>query len=321
MRFAAPALMAGNVGLLKHASNVPQTALFMQDLFARAGFPAGTFQTLLVSSGRIEGILRDDRVRAATLTGSGPAGQSVAAIAGSEIKKVVLELGGSDPFIVMPSADLPAAARVAAFARCINNGQSCIAAKRFIAHDAVYGEFERLFAEQMSAKKVGDPMQDGTDIGPLSSEQQRDQIEKLVADAVANGARVLCGGAAPEGPGFYYPPTVLAGITPDMRVHREEVFGPVATLYRAADIDAALDIANGTEFGLGANAWTEDDAERERFIRDLGAGMVFINGNVTSYPELPFGGVRSSGFGRELSWHGIREFCNTKTVWVGASPR
>jgi succinate-semialdehyde dehydrogenase/glutarate-semialdehyde dehydrogenase len=173
----------------------------------------------------------------------------------------------------------------------------------------------------MSAKKVGDPMQDGTDIGPLSSEQQRDQIEKLVADAVAKGARVLCGGAAPEGPGFYYPPTVLSGITPDMRVHREEVFGPVATLYRAADIDAALDIANGTEFGLGANAWTEDEAERERFIQDLGAGMVFINGNVTSYPELPFGGVRSSGFGRELSWHGIREFCNIKSVWVGVSPR
>jgi succinate-semialdehyde dehydrogenase/glutarate-semialdehyde dehydrogenase len=318
MRFAAPALMAGNVGLLKHASNVPQTALFMQDLFARAGFPHGTFQTLLVGSSRIEAILRDGRVMAATLTGSGAAGQSVAAIAGSEIKKVVLELGGSDPFIVMPSADLSKAAEVAAFARCLNNGQSCIAAKRFIAHDAVYGEFERLFTEQMSAKKVGDPMQDGTDIGPLSSEQQRDQIEKLVADAVARGARVLCGGAAPEGPGFYYPPTVLAGITPDMRVHREEVFGPVATLYRAADMDAALDIANGTEFGLGANAWTEDEAERERFIRDLAAGMVFVNGNVTSYPELPFGGVRSSGFGRELSYHGIREFCNVKTVWVGA---
>jgi succinate-semialdehyde dehydrogenase / glutarate-semialdehyde dehydrogenase len=317
MRFAAPALMAGNVGLLKHASNVPQTALFMQDLFLRAGFPRGTFQTLLVSSGRVEGILRDDRVTAATLTGSGPAGQSVAAIAGSEIKKVVLELGGSDPFIVMPSADLPMAAEVAAFARCLNNGQSCIAAKRFIAHDSVYDEFERRFVEQMSAKKVGDPTQDSTDIGPLSSEQQRDDVEKLVADAVSKGAKALCGGAVPEGPGFYYPPTVLAGITPEMRVHREEVFGPVATLYRAADIDAALDIANGTEFGLGANAWTEDEAERERFIRDLAAGMVFVNGNVTSYPELPFGGVRSSGFGRELSYHGIREFCNIKTVWVG----
>ncbi len=317
MRFAAPALMAGNVGLLKHASNVPATALFMQDLFARAGFPAGTFQTLLVSSGGVEAILRDERVVAATLTGSGPAGQSVASIAGSEIKKVVLELGGSDPFIVMPSADLPKAAEVAAFARCINNGQSCIAAKRFIVHDAVYGEFERLFVEQMSAKAVGDPMLDSTDVGPLSSEQQRDDVEKLVADAVAQGARVLCGGAAPEGPGFYYPPTVLASITPAMRVHAEEVFGPVATLYRVADADGAIELANGTEFGLGANAWTSDEAEQDRFISELAAGMVFINGNVTSYPELPFGGIRTSGHGRELSYHGIREFCNTKTVWVG----
>ena len=321
MRFAAPALMAGNVGLLKHASNVPQTALFMQDLFARAGFPDGTFQTLLVSSGRIEAILRDERVMAATLTGSGPAGQSVAAIAGTEIKKVVLELGGSDPFVVMPSADVPAAAQVGAVARCLNNGQSCIAAKRFIAHQDIYDEFERRFTDEMAGLAVGDPMAAGTDVGPLASEQQRDDVEKLVADAVAQGAKVLCGGAAPDQRGFYYPPTVLAGITPDMRVHREEVFGPVATLYRAADIDAALDIANGTELGLGANAWTEDDAEQERFIRDLAAGMVFINGNVTSYPELPFGGVRSSGFGRELSWHGIREFCNIKSVWVGASPR
>jgi succinate-semialdehyde dehydrogenase / glutarate-semialdehyde dehydrogenase len=318
MRFAAPALMAGNVGLLKHASNVPQTALFMQDLFARAGFPDGTFQTLLVGSGRIEPILRDARVMAATLTGSGPAGQSVAAIAGSEIKKVVLELGGSDPFVVMPSADLPAAAQVGAVARCLNNGQSCIAAKRFIVHDAVYDEFERLFVEQMAAKQVGDPMLDSTDIGPLASEQQRDDVEKLVADAVARGARVLCGGAAPDGPGFYYLPTVLTGITPDMRVHREEVFGPVATLYRVADIEAAIELANGTEFGLGANAWTNDEAERERFIRDLAAGMVFINGNVTSYPQLPFGGIKHSGHGRELSFHGIREFCNIKSVWIGA---
>jgi succinate-semialdehyde dehydrogenase/glutarate-semialdehyde dehydrogenase len=318
MRFAAPGLMAGNVGLLKHASNVPATALFMQDLFARAGFPQGAFQTLLVGSKRVEPILRDRRVAAATLTGSGPAGQSVASIAGSEIKKVVLELGGSDPFIVMPSVDVRAAAEVAAFARCINNGQSCIAAKRFIVHEAVYGEFERLFTEQMSAKVVGDPMADGTDIGPLSSEQQRDDVEKLVADAVAKGARVLCGGAAPDGPGFYYPPTVLTGITPDMRVHGEEVFGPVATLYRVGDIEAAIELANATEFGLGANAWTNDDAERARFARDLAAGMVFINGNVTSYPELPFGGVKASGFGRELFRQGIREFCNIKTVWAGA---
>jgi succinate-semialdehyde dehydrogenase/glutarate-semialdehyde dehydrogenase len=318
MRFAAPALMAGNVGLLKHASNVPQTALFMQDLFARAGFPIGTFQTLLVGSSRVEGILRDPRVAAATLTGSGPAGQSVASIAGSEIKKVVLELGGSDPFVVMPSADLAEAARVAAVARCLNNGQSCIAAKRFIVHEAVYDEFERLFTEQMAAKKVGDPMKDDTDVGPLASEQQRDDIEKLVADAVGAGAKVLCGGAAPEGPGFYYPPTVLAGITPEMRVHKEEVFGPVATLYRVPDIDAAIELANGTEYGLGANAWTRDAGERERLIRDLEAGLVFINGNVTSFPQLPFGGVKSSGHGRELSVHGIREFCNIKSVWIGA---
>jgi succinate-semialdehyde dehydrogenase/glutarate-semialdehyde dehydrogenase len=318
MRFAVPGLMAGNVGLLKHASNVPQTALFMQDLFARAGFPAGTFQTLLVGSARVEAILRDKRVMAATLTGSGPAGQSVAAIAGSEIKKVVLELGGSDPFIVMPSAGLQAAAEVAAFARLINNGQSCIAAKRFIVHDAVYDEFERLFVEQMAGKVVGDPMADGTDVGPLASEQQLDDIEKLVADAVAKGAKALCGGAAQDGPGFYYPPTVLAGITPDMRVHGEEVFGPVATLYRVPDIDAAIELANGTEFGLGANAWTNDETEQARFTRDLVAGMVFINGNVTSYPQLPFGGVKTSGFGRELFVQGIREFCNTKSVWVGA---
>ncbi len=318
MRFAVPALMAGNVGLLKHASNVPQTALFLQDLFARAGFPAGTFQTLLVGSARIEGILRDERVVAATLTGSGPAGRSVAGIAGREIKKVVLELGGSDPFIVMPSAGLREAARVAAVARCLNNGESCIAAKRFIVHDAVYDEFERLFTEEMAGKTVGDPMRDGTDVGPLASEQQRDDVEKLVADAVANGAKVLCGGAAPDGPGFYYPPTVLAGVTPEMRVHREEVFGPVATLYRVDGIDAAIELANVTEFGLGANAWTDDDAERGQFISDLAAGMVFINGNVTSYPELPFGGIKGSGLGRELSHYGIREFCNVKTVWVGA---
>ena len=321
MRFAAPALMAGNVGLLKHASNVPQTALFMQDLFTRAGFPDGAFQTLLIGSGRIEKVLRDPRVMAATLTGSEPAGQAVAAIAGDEIKKVVLELGGSDPFIVMPSADLQAAAQVAATARLLNNGQSCIAAKRFIAHEAIYDEFERLFAEQLSAKTVGDPMLDSTDVGPLASEQQRDDVEQLVVDAVAKGARVLCGGAAPDQPGFYYPPTLLTGITPDMRVHTEEVFGPAATLYRVASIDEAIELANGTSFGLGANAWTNDEQERSRFVRDLAAGMVFINGNVTSYPDLPFGGIKRSGYGRELFSQGIREFCNIKTVWVGGRER
>jgi len=217
----------------------------------------------------------------------------------------------------MPSADIAAAARVAAVARCLNNGQSCIAAKRFIAHDSIADEFERLFVEQMSGMTVGDPMRDGTDVGPLASAQQRTDVEELVADAVAKGAKVLCGGKTPGGPGYYYPPTVLTGITPQMRVHTEEVFGPVATLYRVADIDEAIELANGTEFGLGANAWTNDEQERARFIRDLASGMVFINGNVTSYPQLPFGGVKASGHGRELAAHGIREFCTIKSVWIG----
>jgi succinate-semialdehyde dehydrogenase/glutarate-semialdehyde dehydrogenase len=317
MRFAAPALMAGNVGLLKHASNVPQTALFLQDLFSRAGFPDGTFQTLLISSKRVEAVLRDDRVVAVTLTGSGPAGSSVASIAGDAVKKSVLELGGSDPFIVLPSANLARAAEVAATARCLNNGQSCIAAKRFIAHAQVADEFERLFVDQMASRVVGDPMDERTDVGPLASEQQRSDIVELVEDAVGKGATVHCGGAIPDSPGWYYPPTVLTGITPSMRVHREEVFGPVATLYRVATIEEAIELANGTDFGLGANAWTDDRAERGRLISELDAGMVFINGNVTSYPELPFGGVKASGYGRELTAHGIREFCNLQSVWVG----
>ena len=317
MRFAAPALMAGNVGLLKHASNVPQTALYMQELFERAGFPAGAFQTLLVGAAKVEAILSDRRVVAATLTGSGPAGEAVATTAGGRIKKTVLELGGSDPFIVMPSADLEKAAHVGTIARCLNNGQSCINAKRFIVHEAVGDEFERRFVEEMSALTVGDPMAESTDVGPLASEQQLRDVEELVDDAVSKGATALCGGKAPGGPGFYYPPTVLSGITPEMRVHLEEVFGPVATLYRVADIDEAIALANVTEFGLGSNAWTADEAERQRFIRDLEAGMVFVNGNTTSFPELPFGGIKTSGYGRELSAHGIREFCNAKTVWVG----
>ena len=318
MRFAAPALMAGNVGLLKHASNVPQCALFMQELFERAGFPEGAFQTLLIGASRVEGVIRDDRVVAVTLTGSGPAGSSVAAIAGDAIKKSVLELGGSDPFVVMPSADLARAARVATTARTLNNGQSCIAAKRFIAHADVADEFERLFVAEMSALVVGDPMDEATAVGPLASAQQQQDMADLVADAVAKGATVLCGGSVPDGPGFFYPPTVLTGITPEMRIHTEEAFGPVATLYRVADIDEAVELANATEFGLGANAWTEDADERARFVRDLEAGMVFINGNTTSYNELPFGGIKTSGYGRELTAHGIREFCNLKSVWVGA---
>src|SRR5665213_3260230 len=317
MRFAAPALMAGNVGLLKHASNVPQTAIFMQELFDRAGFPEGTFQTMLISASRVEAVIRDDRVVAVTLTGSGPAGSSVASIAGDVVKKSVLELGGSDPFIVMPSADLHRAAVVATTARCLNNGQSCIAAKRFIAHVDVADEFERRFVEHMSAQRLGDPMDATTDIGPLANAQQQQDMVDLVADAVSKGATILCGGDVPEGPGYYYPPTVLTGITPEMRIHTEEAFGPVATLYRVADIDAAIELANATEFGLGSNAWTQDPVEQARFEADLEAGMVFINGNTTSFNELPFGGIKSSGYGRELTAHGIREFCNLKSVWIG----
>ena len=317
MRFAAPALMAGNVGLLKHASNVPRTAMYMQELFERAGFPEGAFQTLMIGSARVQAVLEDRRVVAATLTGSGPAGSAVAGTAGSHIKPTVLELGGSDPFIVMPSADLGRAADVAVGARLLNNGQSCINAKRFIVHTDVYDEFERRFVEITTSKVVGDPMDDRTDVGPLASRQQVADVSELVDDAVSKGAKVLCGARAPEGPGFFYEPTVLAGITAEMRVHREEVFGPVATLYRVESIDEAIEVANGTDFGLGSNVWTDDGQERERFIRDLAAGMVFINGNTTSFPELPFGGIRTSGYGRELSAHGIREFCNLKTVWVG----
>jgi succinate-semialdehyde dehydrogenase/glutarate-semialdehyde dehydrogenase len=320
VRFAAPALMAGNVGLLKHASNVPQTALYLSALFQRAGFPEGTFQALLVGSSRVEGVLRDRRVAGVTLTGSGPAGAAVAAVAGEMIKPSVLELGGSDAFVVMPSADLEVAAAVATTARCQNNGQSCIAAKRFIVHEAVADEFERRFVGHMAALVVGDPLEETTDIGPLATSAGRDDIEQLVADAVAKGARVLCGGGRLPGPGWYYPPTVITGLTAEMRLYSEESFGPVAALFRVGSVDEAIELANATDFGLGANAWTKDDDERRRFVRDLEAGAVFINGMVTSYPELPFGGVKTSGFGRELSAPGIRAFCNLKTVWVGGPP-
>ncbi|MFE9253263.1 NADP-dependent succinic semialdehyde dehydrogenase [Streptomyces sp. NPDC007088] len=320
IRFAAPALMAGNVGLLKHASNVPQTALYLGDLFRRAGFPEGCFQTLLVSSGSIEAILRDERVVAATLTGSEPAGRSVASIAGDEIKKTVLELGGSDPYVVMPSADVVRAARTAVTARVQNNGQSCIAAKRFIVHEEVYETFEREFVAGMKALTVGDPMEESTDVGPVSSERGRADLEELVDDAVERGATVLCGARRPEGfdRGWYYEPTVLSGITPAMRVHREETFGPVATLYRVRDLDEAVALANDTSFGLSSNVWTEDAAETERFVRDLEAGGVFFNGMTASHPALPFGGVKRSGYGRELADHGIKEFCNATTVWQAA---
>jgi len=320
IRFAAPALMAGNVGLLKHASNVPQTALYLGDLFHRAGFAPGCFQTLLVPSRAIESVLRDRRIAAATLTGSEGAGRSVASVAGDEIKKTVLELGGSDPFIVMPSADIDAAARVAVTARVQNNGQSCIAAKRFLVRTDVYDAFAERFTEGMRRLTVGDPMDPATDVGPLSSEQGRSDLEDLVTDALAQGAQALCGGRRPEGleRGFYYEPTVLTGITDRMRIHHEEAFGPVATLYRVSDVDEAIDVANDTSFGLSSNVWTRDDAETERFVRDLEAGGVYLNGMTASHPALPFGGVKRSGYGRELDGHGIREFCNVTTVWQAA---
>ncbi|AMW09067.1 succinate-semialdehyde dehydrogenase [Streptomyces qaidamensis] len=318
VRFAAPALMAGNVGLLKHASNVPQTALYLEDLFHRAGFTEGTFQTLLIGSAAVDEILRDERVKAATLTGSEPAGRAVASTAGEMIKKTVLELGGSDPFVVMPSADIDRAAKVAVTARVQNTGQSCIAAKRFIVHTDVYDAFAERFADGMKALKVGDPLADDTEVGPLSSEQGRRDLEELVDDAVRSGAQVLCGGARPDGPGWYYAPTILAGITREMRIHREEAFGPVATLYRAADLDEAVLIANDSPFGLSSNVWTRDEDEVDRFVRDLEAGGVFFNGMTASHPAFPFGGVKRSGYGRELSGHGIREFCNITTVWHGA---
>jgi succinate-semialdehyde dehydrogenase/glutarate-semialdehyde dehydrogenase len=315
-RFAAPALMAGNVGLLKHASNVPQTALYLDELFRRAGYPAGAFQTLLVGADKVEAIIEDDRVRAVTLTGSEGAGRSVAAAAGRSLKKSVLELGGSDPFVVLPSADLERAVTVAVEARVQNNGQSCIAAKRFVVHADVYEQFAAAFVDTMKALVVGDPLDNATAVGPLALESGRSTIDEQVGDAMRRGADVLCGGAPLEGPGWYYPPTVLAGITPEMRVHGEEVFGPVAMLYRAEDDDDALRIANDTSFGLGASVWSNDAAEQARFLEGIEAGMVFVNAMVASTPELPFGGVKRSGYGRELAAHGIREFCEIRSRWV-----
>ncbi|GAA2507187.1 NADP-dependent succinic semialdehyde dehydrogenase [Streptomyces thermolineatus] len=322
IRFAAPALMAGNVALLKHASNVPQTALYLEDLFLRAGFPSGCFQTLLIGSGAVEAVLRDRRVAAATLTGSEPAGRAVASVAGDEIKKTVLELGGSDPFIVLPSADVAAAAATAVTARTQNNGQSCIAAKRFIVHTEVYDDFVARFTRAMEALKVGDPMEEDTDIGPLALRSGLEDLEELVRDATAKGATALCGGRRPPGRehGWFYEPTVLVDVTPDMRIHHEEAFGPVATLYRVADLDDAITLANDTSFGLSSNAWTANRYEQERLATDLQAGAVFFNGMTASHPALPFGGVKRSGYGRELAGHGIREFCNVTTVWHGEPP-
>ncbi|RFD24733.1 NADP-dependent succinic semialdehyde dehydrogenase [Mycobacterium uberis] len=316
IRFAAPALMAGNVGLLKHASNVPQCALYLADVIARGGFPEGCFQTLLVSASSVEAVLRDPRVAAATLTGSEPAGQSVGAIAGDEIKPTVLELGGSDPFIVMSSADVDSAVATAVISRVQNNGQSCIAAKRFIAHADIYDQFVDKFVARMEMLRVGDPTDPDTDIGPLATESVRAEVEQQVNAAATAGAVIRCGGKRPDQAGWFYPPTVVTDITKDMALYTEEIFGPVASVYRAVDIDEAIEIANATKFGLGFNAWTQDVTEQRRFIDDVVAGQAFINGMTASYPELPFGGAKRSGYGRELSAHGIREFCNTKTVWI-----
>ena len=315
-RFAAPALMAGNVGLLKHASNVPQCALAIEDIFRRAGFPEGAFQTLLIGSEAVEGILTDSRVVAATLTGSEPAGRSVASIAGKQIKPTVLELGGSDPFIVMPSADLAKAVTTAVKARTINNGQSCIAAKRFIVATEIYEEFEESFVSQMKALCIGDPMEESTEIGPLATPQILNDLDEQVKKAVGSGARVLTGGRKIDRPGNFYEPTVLVDVNPESPVSCEEIFGPVAMLFRVEGVDDAIRLANATPFGLGSAAWTNDLKEQARFIEEIEAGSVFINGMVASDPRLPFGGIKNSGYGRELAEFGIREFVNIKTVWI-----
>lgn len=320
IRFAAPALMAGNTGVLKHASNVPQTALYLDELFERGGFPAGVFRTLLIGSTQVDAVIRDARVKAVTLTGSEPAGQAVAATAGEEIKTTVLELGGSDPFIVMPSADLDAAVDTAVDARMMNNGQSCIAAKRFIIHADVYEQFAERFTAKVRELRVGDPLDAQVDVGPLASQGGVDDLAELVDDAVATGASVLVGGpdavADLPGEGFYYPPTVIVDLPEQARMTREETFGPVAALYKVADAQEAVRVANATSFGLSSAVWTTDAQEQEYFVQEVQAGGVFVNGMTVSNPALPFGGIKRSGYGRELSAAGIREFCNLTTVWV-----
>ncbi|OYO04804.1 NADP-dependent succinic semialdehyde dehydrogenase [Enemella evansiae] len=317
VRFAAPALMAGNVGILKHASNVPQSALYLGELFTRGGFPEGAFSTLLIGSRRVEAVIRDPRVAAVTLTGSEGAGRSIAATAGDVLKKAVLELGGSDPFIVMPSAKLDDAVEIAVKARTSNNGQACINAKRFIVHTDIYDEFAEKFAARMAVLTIGDPVEAGTEIGPLATESGRRDIEELVDDARDKGADILTGGGRPaDTEGWFYQPTVIAGITDQMRLFAEEAFGPVASLYRVDSLEAALEIANDSDFGLGSAFWSTDQAEIDQAVRRIEAGAVFVNGMTISYPELPFGGIKHSGYGRELSAEGIREFCNLKTVWV-----
>jgi succinate-semialdehyde dehydrogenase/glutarate-semialdehyde dehydrogenase len=315
-RFVAPALMAGNVGLLKHASNVPQCALKIEDILRRAGFAEGVFQTLLIGSGPVDGILDDPRVAAATLTGSEQAGIQVGISAAKRIKKVVLELGGSDPFIVMPSADLDAAVATAVDARIQNNGQSCIAAKRFIVSEKIADEFERKFVSRMQGLRVGDPFDENTQLGPLANADAVTSLDADVKKTVAAGARVLTGGEPLKRPGCYYAPTVLTDIPKDSPAYKEEFFGPVASIFRVKDVDQAIQIANDIRFGLGASAWTKDPVETERFINELEAGMVFLNKMVASDPRIPFGGVKQSGHGRELGVHGIHEFVNIKTVWI-----
>jgi len=315
-RFAAPALMAGNVALLKHASNVPQSAVAIETVIRDAGFDAHEFQTLLIGSDAVARVLADERVKAATLTGSEPAGASVASIAAERIKKSVLELGGSDPFIVMPSADLDAAVSIGVKARIVNNGQSCIAAKRFIVHESIADEYERRFVEAMRALKVGDPLDEATEIGPLAMPQIVDDIEAQVRKSVEAGAKLLCGGTRVGERGNFYAPTVLASIPPDAPAACEETFGPVASLFRVKDAAEAIAVANDTPFGLGAAVFTRDRAEAERFIAGIESGQVFVNAMVASDPRVPFGGVKHSGFGRELGEHGIREFVNVKTVWI-----
>jgi len=316
LRFAAPALMAGNVGLLKHASIVPQSAILIEELFRKAGFPDGAFQTLLIGSSKVDRVLGDPRVMAATLTGSEGAGIEVGIGAAKRIKKVVLELGGSDPFIVMPSANLETATATAVKARIFNNGQSCIAAKRFIVAEAIADKFEKLFAEKMAALRVGDPFDEKTELGPLSTADGLADLDRDVKLTVEMGAKVLTGGKPLDRPGNFYAPTVLTNIPKGSPAHKEEMFGPVASVFRAKDINDAIRIANDSRFGLGASAWTNDKSERERFINELESGMVFINRMVASDPRLPFGGVKWSGHGRELAEHGIREFTNIKTVWI-----
>lgn len=320
VRFAAPALMAGNVGLLKHAHNVPQCALALEELFLQAGFPAGAFQTLLIETADVNRVIEDPRVKAVTLTGSEAAGRSVGASAGKSLKKVVLELGGSDPFIVMPSADLDKAVETAVSARLINNGQSCIAAKRFIVAESIAADFERRFVERMKRVTVGDPMDPKTDLGPLATESILQGLHAQVEASVKAGARLLLGGKPLERPGNFYPPTVLADPPPKAPAFHDELFGPVATLLRAKDVPHAIELANATPFGLGASVWTKDAAEQRQFIDGVEAGMVFVNEMVVSDARLPFGGVKHSGHGRELADLGIHEFLNAKTVRVaGAS--